>query len=135
MLTAANVDDRTALWELTSPYKEIKIIGDKGYISDSLANELINERGILLLALQRKNSKKGVCKNLRNTLSKIRRRVETSFSQLADQLNINRVLAKSKLGLITRITLKILAHNLAYLLNSLIGETEKQGQIKHLIFG
>ena len=88
-----------------------------------------------LLDLQRKNSKKEIPKNFRNTLSKMRRCVETSFSQLAGQLNINRVLAQSKWGLMTRITLKVLAHNLAYLLNSLMGKTEKIGQIKHLIFG
>ena len=35
ILTAANIDDRDALLELTSFYKDIKVIGDKGYISDS----------------------------------------------------------------------------------------------------
>ena len=34
------------------------------------------------------------------------------FSQLSKQFNINRILAKSKLGLMIRIILKILAHNL-----------------------
>ena len=134
-MTAANIDDRDALWELTSSYKQIEVIGDKGYISDSLSKELANERGIALLALQRKNSKKAIPKNFRNTLSKMRRRVETSFSQLAGQLNINRILAKSKLGLLTRITLKVLAHNLAYLLNNLMGKIKNIGKIKHLIFG
>ena len=116
-------------------YQKTKVIGYKGYISDSLTKEFTNEREISLLVLQRKNSKEEILKNFRNTLSKMRRRVETSFSQLSDQLNISKVLAKSKWGLMTRITLKILDHNLSYLLNFLSGKTEKIDQIKHLIFG
>ena len=110
------------------------LITNNRYISDSLSKELANEREISLLAIQRKNSKKVIPKNFRNTLSKMRRRIKTSFSQLAGQLNINKILVKSKLGLLTRITLKVLAHNLAYLLNNLMGKTKNIGQIKHLIF-
>lgn len=67
---------------------------------------------------------------LRNALSKARRRVETSFSQLAEQFNINRVLAKTKWGLMLRITLKILVHNLSFVLNTIIGNTIHIAQIK-----
>ena len=65
---------------------------------------------------------------------KARRRIETSFSQLAEQFNINRVLAKSKWGLMLRITLKILSHNLAYILNIITGNSLNMAQIKQLIF-
>ncbi|MPQ43621.1 IS982 family transposase, partial [Clostridium tarantellae] len=57
ILTAANVDDRDALWELTESYKDIKIIGDKGYVSTEIGKQLALEQNISLLALQRKNSK------------------------------------------------------------------------------
>ena len=82
----------------------------------------------------RKNSKNPLEKQLRNTLSKTRRRVETSFSQLAEQFNINKVLAKSKWGLMLRITLKILAHNILFIINNIL-KNNKVAQIKQLVFG
>lgn len=135
LVTAANIDDRDPLLELTSSYRNIQIIGDKGYVSDDLTKTIANEQSSILLALKRKNSKTPYPKGLRNYLSKIRRRVETSFSQLASQFNINRVFAKSKLGLMTRITLKILAHNVCYFINSLCGNADSIAHIKRLIFG
>ncbi|MPQ45363.1 transposase, partial [Clostridium tarantellae] len=115
--------------------KDIKIIGDKGYVSTEIGKQLALEQNISLLALQRKNSKTQFPKHIRNILSKMRRRVETSFSQLTEQFNANKVLAKTKLGLMTRISIKILAHNISYLINFLSGNEANIGKIKHLVFG
>lgn len=133
-LTPANIDDRAAVFELTENKPSIKIIADKGYIDESLKYQLQKERNILLISLKRKNSKDPLDKQLRNVLSKTRRRIETSFSQLAEQFNINRILAKSKLGLMLRITLKILAHNISFIINNLLGNV-KMSRIKQLVFG
>jgi hypothetical protein len=135
ILTAANIDDRDAVFDLIEPNNSIKIIGDKGYINNDLKSSLAKEKEILLISLKRKNSKFKFEKQLRNALSKTRRRVETSFSQLAEQFNINRVLAKSKWGLMIRIVLKILAHNLSFMINIIIGDISNVAQIKHLVFG
>lgn len=112
-LTSAGIDDRLAVFELTENKPSLKIIADKGYIDDDLKCQLKSEKNILLISLKRKNSKDPLEKRLRNVLSKTRRRIETSFSQLADQFNINKVIANSKWGLMLRITLKILAHNIS----------------------
>lgn len=135
LLTTANLDDRDAVFELIQANTNIKILADKGYIGNELKASLAKEKEILLLSLKRKNSKTPLEKQLRNALSKARRRVETSFSQLAGQFNINRVLAKSKWGLMLRITLKILTHNLSFVLNTITGNTIHIAQIKHLAFG
>ena len=135
LLTSANIDDRDAVFELVQANSCIKILADKGYIGDQLKTSLAKEKEILLLSLKRKNSKTPLEKQLRNAVSKTRRRVETSFSQLAEQFNINRVLAKTKCGLMLRITLKILAHNLSFVLNTITGNTIHVAQIKQLIFG
>lgn len=135
LLTAANIDDRDAVFELLQNNTSIKILADKGYIGNELETALLKEKNVLLLSLKRKNSKTPLDKHLRNALSKARRRVETTFSQLAEQFNINRVLAKTKCGLMLRITLKILAHNLSFLLNTITGNTMHVAQIKQLIFG
>lgn len=133
-LTSANVDDRSAVFELVENKASIKVIADKGYIDENLKYQLENEKDILLISLKRKNSKNPLEKQLRNVLSKTRRRVETSFSQLAEQFNINKVLAKSKLGLMLRITLKILAHNILFIVNNMLGNINV-AQIKQLLFG
>ncbi len=135
ILTAANVDDRDAVFDLIQLNDCIKILADKGYVSNDLKSALAKEKEILLISLKRKNSKFQFEKQLRNVLSKTRRRVETSFSQLSEQFNINRVIAKSKWGLMIRIVLKILAHNLSFMINIIIGNIINVAQIKHLVFG
>ena len=120
-LTAANVDDHAMLWELlTDAYQPI-ILSDKGYIGDKIAEELKNEKNMTLLALKRANSKKPYPKDLRNWISKHRRRIETTFSQLAEQFHINEVLANSISGLKSRIQSKILGHNISYFMNKCLG--------------
>lgn len=134
LLTAANIDDRNTVFELVQTNPSIKILADKGYIDNEVKSSLAKEKYVLFLSLKRKNSKNLLEKRLRNALSKARRRVESSFSQLAEQFNINRVLAKTKWGLMLRITLKILAHNLSFVLNTITGNIINVGQIEHLIF-
>ena len=133
-LTAANVDDREVLWELLPKKYQPMVLADKGYTGDRLSADIQTEKGITLLALKRNNSKNPYPKTLRNWISKHRRRIETSFSQLVDQFHINEVLANSLDGLKARIQSKILGHNIAYFMNKCLG-MEATGQIKHLIFG
>lgn len=133
LLTSAGIYDRAAVFELIENKPSIKIIADKGYIDTNLKNHLENEKDILLMSLKRKNSKNPLEKQLRNVLSKNRRRIETTFSQLSEQLNINKVLAKTKWGLMLRITLKILTHNISFIINNILGN-EKMAQIKQLVF-
>lgn len=134
LLTSAGIDDRAAVFELIENKPSIKIIADKGYIDTNLKNQLENEKDILLMSLKRKNSKNPLEKQLRNVLSKTRRRIETTFSQLSEQFTINKVLAKTKWGLMLRIILKILAHNISFIINNILGN-EKMAQIKQLVFG
>jgi len=58
LLTSANVDDRDAIWELVEQYnRHLTVIGDKGYISLRLADELRNEQGVILISMKRDNAK------------------------------------------------------------------------------
>ena len=70
----------------------------------------------------------------RQLIFRLRRRVETVFSQLTEQLNAERVPAKSFQGLCTRLANKILAYNLCMVLNSIFGEDCELAQIKRLVF-
>lgn len=133
--TSADIDDRAALWDLVESYHSITILGDKGYIDNRLASELKAEKGITLLPLKRNNSKSQYPKQLRRAIFRLRRRIETTGSQLSCQLNIQRVLARSVWGLITRIKTKILGHGLCYYVNKVFNSEPKASQIKGLIFG
>ena len=133
-LTAANVDDRDILWELLPSTHEVIVLSDKEYIGDQLAEDLATSKSVELLALKRNNSKNPYPKELRNCISRHRRRIETSFAQLAEQFHINEVLANSIDGLKTRIQSKVLGHNISYFMNRCLGN-KATGQIKHLIFG
>lgn len=103
IITPANTDDRTAVWDLTFENTGLTLIGDKGYISKQLAVELKRERQTTLISMKRSRSKNKLSKAFRQLLFKARRRVETSFSQLTEHLNTQKVLAKSMWGLISRI--------------------------------
>ncbi|WP_058485035.1 IS982 family transposase [Defluviitalea phaphyphila] len=134
VLTNAAVDDRKAIWELTDKYeKGLTIIGDKGYINKDLNPALKKEKDINLIFMQRDKCKSPYPKWYRQMIFKIRRRIETSFSQLTEQLNIAKVKAKSLLGLIVRLRTKILAYNLCFYINQCLGK--KESKIKNLIFG
>ena len=132
-ITPASVDDREGLRELAETHSNLTILGDKGYVSDALTQEL-KRKGNCLMALKRSNSKNDWPKSVRQLIFRLRRRIETVFSQLSEQLNAERVLAKSFQGLCTRLMNKILAHNLCLILNRLFGETYELGKIKQLIF-
>ena len=135
VITPANIDDRNAVWDLCAKYNSISIIGDKGYINKRLTPELKTEKDINLLFLKRGNSKYNYPKQIRQLIFKVRRRIETSFSQLTEQLNLNKVKSKSMLGFITRISIKVLGHNISFLINKLIGNYDSIAKIKSLVFG
>ena len=67
-----------------------------------------------------KDSKNNYSKEIRQLIFKVRRRIETSFSQLTEQLNLNKVKSKSILGFVTRTSIKVLAHNISFLINKYI---------------
>lgn len=109
-ITPASTDDREGLRDMTSGLSGITVLGDKGYVGEKLHNEM-KEQDIFLMSLKRSNVKDDLPKSVRQLIFRLRRRVETVFSQLSGQLNAERVLAKSFQGLCTRLVNKILAIN------------------------
>lgn len=88
-----------------------------------------------MLFLKRGNGKDNYPKDIRQLIFKVRRRVETSFSQLTEQLNLNKVKSESKLGFITRTSIKVLAHDISFLINKLLEHDDSLAKIKRLSFG
>jgi len=134
VITPASVDDRAAIYELIENYQRpLTLFGDKGYIGDGLAAELLSQYGVTLIAMKRDNAKNPYPKAFRQFIFKLRRRIETSISQLCGQLSIENVVAKSLWGLHTRIVGKLLAFNLCWFINSLLGHSPISN-IKHLVY-
>lgn len=100
-----------------------------------LSPDLKAEKRIQLIFMKRDNYKDPYPKWLRQYIFKLGRRIETTFSQLTEQLSINKVLAKSLWGLMTRLRTKVLTHNLCYFINRVLGKDINLGHIKELIFG
>ncbi len=118
LLTKASVDDRDALYELSDMVNIQTLFDDKGYVGN-VCEELKKEKGINLYALKRGNSKKPLPKPFRNMISKFRRRIESTFNQLVEHFDIERVRANSMFGLSTMLEIKFLCFNiLAYIAGS-----------------
>lgn len=135
ILTPANIDDRVSLWDLVENKTNLTLIADKGYIGEQHANALFNQRKITLITMKRNKTKFQFPKEFRQLIFKKRRLIENVNSQLTEQLNISKILAKSLLGIIARLETKILAHNLCYFINVVQNNTESVRKIKGLIFG
>ena len=132
-ITPASTDDREGLRDLMGEQYTLSVIGDKGYVGEQLREDM-QDCNIRLLALKRNNSKIQWSKPFRQMIFKFRRRVETVFSQLSQQLNAERVLAKTFRGLCTRLVNKVLAYDLALLINKLFYSQQPLACIKHLVF-
>ncbi len=132
-ITPASVDDREGLRDLAENCLGLVVLGDKGYTGETLIEDM-REKGICLMSLKPSNYKTNWPRMLRQLIFRFRRRVETVFSQLSEQMNAEKVLAKSYRGLCTRLQNKILGHNLCMVFNSIFSETCDIGKIKHLIF-
>ena len=132
-ITPASVDDREGLRDFTENHLCLTVLGDKGYTGEQLWEDM-QEKGICLMSLKPSNHKNNWPKEVRQVIFRFRRRIETVFSQLSEQLNAEKVLAKSFRGLCTRLQNKILGHNLCMAFNSIFREPCDIGKIKHLIF-
>lgn len=133
VLEGANEHDITVLPELVSNVYNVCVLGDKGYVGEDLKVDLLKTNQIKLYALQRGNQKNKYPKELNSLLKSKRKRIETTFSQLCDQFELEKVYAKTIWGMITRIKIKLLSFVLCCLINKLRG-CENLVKIKELVF-
>lgn len=118
-VSAANGSEREALWETLERVKGL-VIGDKGYLSKSLQTELA-EYGVELVTPVRSNMKDGQPKAWTHLLQQLRRLIETVNSQLSERFHFERVWARDRWHLTSRINRKILAHTVCCFLNHQTG--------------
>lgn len=104
ILTPGNVDDRVPTPALAYGLDGGVCLGDLGYRSQALQDELLAETGLLLLTPASATRERAL-------LSSLRERVETTFSQLWSRF-VDRVYSRSWHGLWNTIKLKMLHLNL-----------------------
>lgn len=106
-MTAASVHDLHYLNDVRWEYHDCMMLGDKGYLSAEIQKNLFEVANISLEVPYRLNQK-----NWRPptwAYKRFRKRIETIFSQLNDNLMMIRNYAKQSCGLFTRMAGKIAA--------------------------
>ena len=106
------------------------IIGDKGYISRQQQINLFETAGIELEVPLRSNQKEQ--KPTMWILKKVRKRIETVFSQLCDQFMMQRNYAKSFAGFKSRVLAKVTGLTVLQFLNKFI-YNKPVGRVKHTL--
>jgi hypothetical protein len=114
-LTPANGSEREALWDLVEPIRGL-LIGDKGYLSATLQQEL-SHVGIRLETAVRSNMSEHRSPADLKLLTRVRRLVETVIGQLVERFHIEKVWSRDLWHLTSRINRKLLAHTVCRWLN------------------
>ena len=120
-IAAADIDDREVLRLLSERRAYPILLGDKGYISEPLQEELLETENTCLLATLRSNQKYQYPETFRKLQVRVRRRIETTISQLTEQFGVSRVRARTQWGLQTRMSHKFGAALLGAFLNQCLG--------------
>jgi len=129
-LSKAHVHDIEYLKDIRHYYPNCPLLGDRAYLSNPLQLELFEENRLFLITPMRMNQK-----NYRKqpaVFRYLRRRIETIFSQLCDQFQIQKNYAKTFRGLAIRILTKITAFTLLKYLNKYEFANELN-HIKHVL--
>ena len=129
-LTKASVHDIHYLKDVKEMLSNCIITGDKGYIGKQNQIDLFQTAGIQLEVPLRNNQKEG--KPVIRVLKKVRKRIETVFSQLCDQFMIQRNYAKSFTGFKSRILAKITGFTILQFLNKFLYK-QPVGRVKHTL--
>ena len=104
-ISPESVHDIHYLQDIKLQMSDCVLLGDKGYLSQTIQLDLFNEVNIKLETPKRKNQKD--YKPQFYQFKKYRKRIETLFSQLCNQFMIRRNYAKTFEGFKTRILAKI----------------------------
>ncbi len=120
-IASANIDDREVLRVSSESRRYPILLADKGYVSESLQEELLATENTCLLATLRSNQKRQYREAFRRLQVRLRRRIETTIAQLTDQFGVSCVCARGHWGLMTRMRNKFGAALLDVCLNSCLG--------------
>jgi len=116
-LVPANSDERLAAETVVAYLRGCHIFGDKGFLGTQWQAEVFGETGNQIWTPKRANQFLQNPKAFDHWLNSIRERIEGVFHEIQNTgRNIERLLAKTILGLCTRVITKMASHALKYFL-------------------
>lgn len=116
-LVPANTDERAAAEVVIDYLSYCDLFADKGFLGLAWQTRIFDQTNNLIWTPRRANQKYQNSPGLDRWLSKVRERIEGVFHEVQDTgRNIERLLAKTVMGLTTRIIAKMTAHLLRHLL-------------------
>lgn len=121
-LVPANTDERKAAEAVLKKLHNATVIGDKGFIGTEWQLSIQEQTGNQLLTPRRKNQKIQHPAGFELLLNTIRERIEGVFHEIQNTgRHLERLLAKTVIGLVTRVAVKVTAHLLKLILRSQYG--------------
>jgi len=116
-LVPANTDERDAAETVLAYVREAHVFGDKGFIGADWQAEIYERTGNRIWTVKRANQHQQNSKDFDRWLNSVRERIEGVFHEIQNTgRNIERLLAKTVLGLCTRIIAKMASHTLKRIL-------------------
>jgi hypothetical protein len=121
-MVAANTDERDAAEEVLCALRSCDIFGDKGFIGVEWQQEVKEQTGNRIWTASRVNQKEQNPKWFDRLLGSVGERIEGSFNELQNTgRNMERLPAKTVIGLSTRVIAEVTGYTLKQLLRSSFG--------------
>lgn len=121
-IVPANTDERLAAEAVIDRITHAHLIGDKGFLSLEWQAQMFEQTGNIITTPKRKNQEDQHPTGFTKLLNSVRERIEGVFHELQNTgRNIERLLAKTVTGLMTRIISKVTAHLFKHILRSRYG--------------
>jgi Transposase DDE domain len=116
-LVPANTDERLAAENVIDYFSSCHIFGDKGFLGVKWQSQILDQTNNLIWTPRRSNQRCQNALGLDRWLNSIRERIEGVFHEVQNTgRNIERLLAKTVVGLCTRVIAKMTSHLLRHLL-------------------
>jgi hypothetical protein len=116
-LVPANTDERDAAETVLAYLRGAHIFGDKGFIGTDWQAKIHDQTGNRIWTTKRANQHVQNSKDFDRWLNSVRERIEGAFHEIQNTgRNIERLLAKTVLGVCTRVIAKLTSHALKYIL-------------------
>lgn len=119
---SANTEERQAIEAVIDRIRDATLIGDKGFLGVEWHDQIQQQTGNTIMTPKRKNQKIQHPDGFECLLNNVRERIEGVFHELQNTgRNLERLLAKTVVGLATRVIAKVTAHLLRHLLRFRLG--------------
>lgn len=122
MLAPAAYHDSTTMSGVLEEEESLLILADGAYHRPVSETILAEKHDIRVLAPPRKDSRTPWPEELRQTVTRLRRNIETALGVLAVVFHVERPNARSLHGLICRISTRILAYNLCFVMDKYLAQ-------------